>query len=123
MCVFVFKLLIICVCVCKGWKIYDCGPKKVKCPLVCLPSVSGTADVFYRQALALSAKGIRVICAEAPIYWNVRQWCEGFRKLLDHLELDRVHLLGASLGKPTFVNNSISLVRNLKSKNQSWGVH
>nr|CAH7732707.1 unnamed protein product [Callosobruchus chinensis] len=82
----------------KGWRLYDCGPKKVTCPLICLPPVSGTADIFYKQALALSAKGIRVICAEAPAYWNVREWCEGFKKLLDYLELDKVHIFGCSLG-------------------------
>lgn len=83
----------------QGWKIYDCGPKSVTCPLVCLPPVSGTADVFFKQALALSAKGIRVISAEAPVYWNTREWCEGFKKLLDYLDLDRVHIFGCSLGK------------------------
>ncbi|XP_022915023.1 maspardin-like [Onthophagus taurus] len=82
----------------KGWKIYDCGPKNVKCPLVCLPPVSGTADVFFRQALALSAKGIRIISAEGPVYWNVKEWCEGFKKLLDYLKIDKIHLFGASLG-------------------------
>ncbi|EFA06956.1 maspardin [Tribolium castaneum] len=82
----------------KGWRIYDCGPKKVKCPLICLPPVSGTADIFFKQALALSAKGIRVISAEAPVYWNVKEWCEGFRKLLDYLEVVKVHIFGASLG-------------------------
>ncbi|CAG9862297.1 unnamed protein product [Phyllotreta striolata] len=82
----------------KGWRIYDCGPKAVQCPLICLPPVSGTADIFYKQALALSAKGIRVISAESPVYWNVREWCEGFKKLLDYLELDRVHIFGCSLG-------------------------
>ncbi|XP_018579656.1 maspardin [Anoplophora glabripennis] len=82
----------------KGWRIYDCGPKKVRCPLICLPPVSGTADIFFKQALTLSAKGVRVISAEAPVYWNVREWCEGFKKLLDYLELDRVHIFGSSLG-------------------------
>lgn len=82
----------------KGWRIYDCGPKTVNCPLICLPPVSGTADIFFKQALALSAKGIRVISAESPVYWSVPEWCEGFRKLLDHLHLDRVHLFGCSLG-------------------------
>ncbi|KAJ8930460.1 hypothetical protein NQ314_016742 [Rhamnusium bicolor] len=82
----------------KGWRIYDCGPKKVRCPLICLPSVSGTADIFFKQALALSAKGIRVISAEAPVYWNVREWCEGFKKLVDYLDLDKVHIFGSSLG-------------------------
>ncbi|XP_056635632.1 maspardin-like [Diorhabda carinulata] len=82
----------------KGWRIYDCGPKTVNCPLICLPPVSGTADIFFKQALVLSAKGIRVISAESPVYWSVLEWCEGFRKLLDHLHLDRVHIFGCSLG-------------------------
>ncbi|KAI4481730.1 PREDICTED: maspardin-like isoform X1 [Polistes canadensis] len=82
----------------KGWKIYDSSPKTVKCPLICLPPVSGTADVFYKQILGLAAKGYRVISAEPPVYWNVKEWCDGFRKLLDYMGLDRVHLFGASLG-------------------------
>lgn len=45
----------------KEWKLYDAGPKQVKCPLVCFPPASGTADVFYKQVLALSAVGFRVI--------------------------------------------------------------
>lgn len=82
----------------KGWKLYDSGPKKVKVPLVCLPPVSGTADVFFKQILALSARGIRVIAAEHPVYWTVKEWCEGFRKLLDYMGLHKVHIFGASLG-------------------------
>lgn len=42
----------------------------MKVPLVCLPPVSGTADVFFKQMLALSAKGIRVI--------SVRDFCTTF---------------------------------------------
>ncbi|KAJ9583766.1 hypothetical protein L9F63_021890 [Diploptera punctata] len=82
----------------KVWKLYDSGPKRVKVPLVCLPPVSGTADVFFKQILALSARGIRVIAAEHPVYWSVKEWCEGFRKLLDYMGLHRVHIFGASLG-------------------------
>ncbi|KAF7281032.1 hypothetical protein GWI33_005217 [Rhynchophorus ferrugineus] len=82
----------------KGWSIYDCGPKTVCSPIICLPPVSGTADVFFKQALALSARGIRIILAEAPAYWNIKDWCDGFRKLLDYLDLGKVHLFGASLG-------------------------
>jgi len=37
--------------------------------------------------------------AEHPVYWNVKEWCEGFRKLLDYLGLHKVHIFGASLGK------------------------
>uniref|UniRef100_A0A1B6GIW3 Maspardin n=1 Tax=Cuerna arida TaxID=1464854 RepID=A0A1B6GIW3_9HEMI len=82
----------------RGWKVYDSGPKTVKTPLVCLPPASGTADVYFKQMLALSAKGYRIISAENPVYWTIREWCEGFKKLLDHLELEKVHLFGASLG-------------------------
>ncbi|XP_049831501.1 maspardin-like [Schistocerca gregaria] len=82
----------------KGWKVYDSGPKDVKTPLVCLPPVSGTADVFFKQILALNAKGYRVISAENPVYWSVKEWCEGFRRLLDYLCINKVHLFGASLG-------------------------
>lgn len=80
------------------WKIYDAGPKTVTCPLVCLLPVSGTADVYFKQLMALSVKGYRIISAEQPPYWSVREWCEGFRKLLDSLGLSKVHLFGASIG-------------------------
>lgn len=35
---------------------------------------------------------------EYPVYWSLREWVIGFRKFLDHLGLDQVHILGASLG-------------------------
>ncbi|XP_074098248.1 maspardin [Cotesia typhae] len=82
----------------KGWRIYDSGPKNIKSPLICLPPVSGTADIFFKQILSLSAKGYRVISAESPVYWNINDWCCGFKKLLDYLELNKVHIFGASLG-------------------------
>ena len=43
------------------WVLYDAGPKHVKSPLICLPPVCGTADVFFQQMMQLSAKGYRVI--------------------------------------------------------------
>ncbi|OXA61773.1 maspardin [Folsomia candida] len=82
----------------KTWKLYDAGPRQVTSPLVCLAPVSGTADIFYKQMLYLTARGIRVLSVESPIYWSVSDWCEGFRRLLDHLDIERVHLFGASLG-------------------------
>lgn len=82
----------------KEWTMYDAGPKTVKCPLVCFPPASGTADVFFRQILGLTTAGYRVIAVEYPVYWTMREFCEGFRKLLDHLQLDRVHIFGTSLG-------------------------
>ncbi|XP_059490605.1 maspardin-like [Neocloeon triangulifer] len=82
----------------KGWKIYDSGPKSVKVPIICLPPASGTADVFFKQVLALNAKGFRVIAAEPPAYWTVKEFCEGLKKLIDHLGLLKIHIFGASLG-------------------------
>jgi len=82
----------------KVWVVYDAGPKTVRCPLVFLPPVSGTADVFFKQLLALSSLGYRVMSLEYPVYWTHQAWSEGFRKLLDHFDLDKVHIFGASLG-------------------------
>jgi len=80
------------------WKIFDAGPKNVHTPLVFLPPVVGTADVYFRQLLALSTRGIRAISVEPAVYWSAEEWCEGFKRLLDHLDIDKVHLFGASLG-------------------------
>ncbi|CAH2984506.1 unnamed protein product [Chilo suppressalis] len=81
-----------------AWRIFDCGPKSVTCPLICLPPVSGTADIFFQQVMGLASRGVRVISAEPPPYWNLKEWCDGFKRLIDYLELDKVHLFGASLG-------------------------
>nr|XP_046272651.1 maspardin isoform X3 [Scatophagus argus] len=55
----------------KVWSLYDAGPKSIRCPIIFLPPVSGTAEVFFQQVLALTGWGYRVIS---------------------------VHLFGASLG-------------------------
>jgi len=81
------------------WQVYDTGPRDTSgSPLLCLPPTAGTADIFYKQLLALSARGYRALSVEAPHYWSVRDWCRGFRDLLDTLGLEKVHLLGAALG-------------------------
>ncbi|XP_068620618.1 maspardin-like [Battus philenor] len=82
----------------KAWRIFDSGPKSVHCPLICLPPVSGTADIFFMQVMGLASRGVRVIAAEPPPYWNMKEWIDGFKRLIDYLELDRVHIYGASLG-------------------------
>jgi len=82
----------------KEWTLYEAGPKHIKCPIICLPPASGSADVFYRQILSLSSAGFRVIAVEYPIYWTMKEFCEGFKRLLDSLQLDKVHIFGASLG-------------------------
>jgi len=80
------------------WQLYDSGPREAGSPLVCLPPISGTADVFFRQCLALSARGQRVLSVEAPPFWSVTEWCAGFKDLLDYLSIEKVHIFGASLG-------------------------
>ncbi|MEQ2210767.1 Maspardin, partial [Xenoophorus captivus] len=82
----------------KVWSLYDAGPKNIRCPIIFLPPVSGTAEVFFQQVLALTGWGYRVISLQYPVYWDLMEFCDGFRKLLDHLQLDKVHLFGASLG-------------------------
>ena len=54
----------------KEWGLYDAGPKTIKCPLMCFPPASGTADIFYRQLLGLSAKGFRIIAVSFHIKYN-----------------------------------------------------
>ncbi|KAG8039314.1 hypothetical protein G9C98_003621 [Cotesia typhae] len=107
----------------KGWRIYDSGPKNIKSPLICLPPVSGTADIFFKQILSLSAKGYRVISAESPVYWNINDWCCGFKKLLDYLELNKVHIFGASLENVSIDDEMIEaidfMVERLESLSQS----
>ncbi|KAF0291665.1 Maspardin [Amphibalanus amphitrite] len=80
------------------WRLYDVGPRSVSCPIVFLPPLSGTADVFFRQLLSLSSRGYRVLSVSYPVYWSVQEFCEGFRRLLDELRLDKVHLFGSFLG-------------------------
>lgn len=82
----------------KTWQVYDTGPREAGSPLVCLPPISGTADVFFKQCLALSVRGYRVLAAEWPAYYTLKEWCKGFKDLLDNLNLERVHLFGAALG-------------------------
>ena len=45
----------------QSWVMYDAGPRNVKSPLICLPPVCGTADVFFKQLTTLSQRGYRVI--------------------------------------------------------------
>lgn len=43
------------------WKIYDFGSRDVRCPLICLPPVSGAGDIFFNQVMGLCCVGFRVI--------------------------------------------------------------
>ncbi|KAL6177140.1 hypothetical protein ACLB2K_048666 [Fragaria x ananassa] len=81
----------------KQWRYYDFGPKAVT-PLICLPGTAGTADVCYKQIMALSMKGYRVISVDIPRVWNHQEWIQAFEKFLDAIDVHHIHLYGTSLG-------------------------
>ncbi|KAK9079731.1 hypothetical protein SSX86_001404 [Deinandra increscens subsp. villosa] len=81
----------------KQWRYYDFGPKVVP-PLICIPGTAGTADVYYKQIMALSMKGYRVISVDIPHVWNNHEWVQAFEKFLDVINVHRIHLYGTSLG-------------------------
>ncbi|KAI3453577.1 hypothetical protein Pfo_010240 [Paulownia fortunei] len=81
----------------KHWRYYDFGPKVVP-PLICLPVIAGTADVYYKQIMSLSMKGYRVISVDIPRVWNHHDWIQAFEKFLDAIDVHHIHLYGTSLG-------------------------
>ncbi|PWA52117.1 Maspardin [Artemisia annua] len=81
----------------KQWRYYDFGPKVVP-PLICIPGTAGTADVYYKQIMALSMKGYRVISIDIPRVWNSQDWVQSFEKFLDVIDVHHIHLYGTSLG-------------------------
>ncbi|KAK8323723.1 hypothetical protein V6Z11_A12G256000 [Gossypium hirsutum] len=70
----------------KQWRYYDFGPKVVS-PLICLPGIAGTADIYYKQIMSLSMK-----------VWNHQEWIQSFEKFLDVINVHHIHLYGTSLG-------------------------
>ncbi|MGH0128215.1 UNVERIFIED_CONTAM: hypothetical protein FKN15_044927 [Acipenser sinensis] len=106
----------------KVWSLYDAGPKVVRCPIIFLPPVSGTSDVFFQQILALTGWGYRVISLQYPVYWDLLEFCDGFRKLLDHLQLDKKIVLGNFATGPVDVKMADAIdfmVDRLESLGQS----
>lgn len=81
----------------KQWRYYDFGPKAMP-PLICLPGIAGTADVYYKQIMSLSMKGYRVISVDIPRVFNHQEWIHSFEKFLDTVNVHHVHLYGTSLG-------------------------
>ncbi|KAL9267244.1 Maspardin-like protein [Drosera capensis] len=81
----------------KQWRYYDFGPKLVS-PLICIPGTAGSADVYYKQIMALSIKGYRVISIDVPRVWNHHEWIQAFEKFLDAIDLHHIHIYGTSLG-------------------------
>ena len=42
------------------WRYYDFGPKAVP-PLICIPGIASTADVYYKQIMSLSMKVLYIV--------------------------------------------------------------
>eukprot|EP01120_Amphizonella_sp_Union-15-10_P012515 TRINITY_DN5578_c0_g1_i1.p1 TRINITY_DN5578_c0_g1~~TRINITY_DN5578_c0_g1_i1.p1 ORF type:complete len:314 (+),score=69.93 TRINITY_DN5578_c0_g1_i1:69-1010(+) len=80
-----------------SWKFYDYGPKEA-IPLIILPGITGTAESFYPQFLALCPRGLRIISVQWHTYTKHDKWVKGFDRFLDILKIDKVHLFGTSLG-------------------------
>ncbi|KAA6370399.1 MAG: putative esterase/lipase/thioesterase family protein [Streblomastix strix] len=81
----------------KVWKFYDCGDEQ-KMPVVLIPPAGGTAELFFRLFLDLPSKGIRLIAVQAPPFTDHDDWIAAFHNFLDHINLKRIHLIGAGLG-------------------------
>jgi len=79
----------------KNFMIMD---QKEVAPLIFLAGASGTAEVFYKQFLSLCPKGYRLISVQFPPYMTHDQWCKGFDRFLDKINVEKVHLFGTSLG-------------------------
>jgi maspardin len=80
------------------WEYYDAGPKD-STAVVFLPPTPGTADCFFLQALALSAKGYRVVtCTPSSIYRTAPDFVRGFNRFLEAANVGECHLVGAGLG-------------------------
>ena len=80
------------------WVYYDAGPKTIDTPIVFMPPICGTADIYYKQMLSLSALNYRVVSVELPVVWDVQTFCQLFGELLNFLNFSKVHIFGASLG-------------------------
>lgn len=68
----------------------------------------------YTGNLRLMNNGLLKV--EYPVYWSLRDWCEGFRKLLDHLQLDKVVLYIFPIGelfKSFFLFHDVNLFLKL----------
>jgi len=81
------------------WKYYDYGPKEEgTIPLILIPGVSGTAEVYFKQMISLCPKGFRLLSVQPPDYSTYDGWCKGFDKFLSKFEFKKIHLFGSALG-------------------------
>jgi pimeloyl-ACP methyl ester carboxylesterase len=77
------------------WEVIDMGRSRV--PLVFLPDITGTSEVFYKQILWFGRRQ-RVISAAYPALRDPGAIVASLADLLKHLDIERVNLVGVSLG-------------------------
>src|SRR3989338_5663318 len=81
------------------WEYYDAGPRGSSGTVVLLPPLSGPADCFFLQSLALSNKGYRVVsCTPSGSYRSILEWAKGMNRFLEAVKVAECHLVGAGLG-------------------------
>ncbi|MDO9526523.1 MAG: alpha/beta hydrolase [Gemmobacter sp.] len=82
----------------RDWGLFDTGSPGPDAPvLVLIPGTLGRGDIFWNQILALKGRA-RVIAVSYPASGGVADWAGDLVALLDRLKLDRVAMLGSSLG-------------------------
>eukprot|EP01133_Synstelium_polycarpum_P010774 gene10774-12552_t len=81
----------------KVWKYFDFGPKDTT-PIIFIPGVSGTAEIFFKQMVSLCPKGFRIISVHYAPYDSLVGWCKGFDRFLDKIGAEKVHIFGTALG-------------------------
>lgn len=84
------------------WECRDYAPseaaRNTNIPLICLPGLSGTCDVFWRVVLELVPRGVRIITVTIPPVWTVESFVDEFAAFLDRRRIRTAHLLGTNLG-------------------------
>lgn len=74
------------------WRLYDHGPRTVRCPLLFLPPVSGTAEVWFQQMLSLGCQGFRCVAVDYPPVDSVEELIPALLRLLAELGIQHVRL-------------------------------
>ena len=69
-----------------SWRYYDNGPRDAS-PVLCFGGVAATAEAFYKQLLALAARGYRVVAVDPPPCATHAEWIRALDLFLDALKI------------------------------------
>ena len=95
--VVVVVVVVMLTCVLQEWRYHSGGPKG-KDAVVFLGPACSTSAHFFRQLCALCPKGYHVIATQPPPFDTMDALCRSFERFLNAVSLQRVHLVGCSLG-------------------------